>query len=193
MATLLEIVCEHVKAWPNGASHIYQDNIGNLCWGDAYDESWGVLLSVKPTASDGAETVIAREQWEHAVLAKTTSVQCDAELPIGMVEDMHRNCGGVVQADRHLHTGDTKESLNTGFAFATGRFRCDTKMLTAGFELSDGAQAHIPRTEYELLLASRQAWLHVMQALDETHPDWATGTTQGTLVERAVKAIKNGN
>ena len=141
MAKLPELVCKNVKAWPDGAERIEQHHEGWLLGVDAGGIEHFIVACDR--SSDWLSASVTKEQWEQAVLAKTTSV------------------------------------------------RCDVAALTEGFELPDGAQAHIPRTEYELLLSSRQAWLRVMQTLDETHPDWAAGTTQGTLVERAIKAIKN--
>lgn len=38
----------------------------------------------------------------------------------------------------------------------------------------------------------RAAWLAVLQALDETQPDWMLGGGSQTIVERVVGAIKNG-
>lgn len=38
----------------------------------------------------------------------------------------------------------------------------------------------------------RAAWLAVLQALDETRPDWMLGGGSQTIVARVVGAIKNG-
>lgn len=158
MATLLELVCKHVKVWPAWAGAVYQEPNGwlmgvHILGGDMR------AMRMSETADDATVARVTKEQW------------------LG-----YKMCHPDVQI-----------AITNTPKFAP----CPEICAEFASHMSEPTCAElpmcIPRTEYELLLASRQAWLQVMQAIDETHPDWAVGTTQGTLVERAIKAIKNDN
>lgn len=174
MATLLELVREHVKVWPDGAISLHQSSKGHIHIGVAETgkaNDWHT--DPVEIAHDRAGSRITREQWETPkTIADLVTAGYLVNLPPakqveGRAFRMHIE--GEVSRTRG---GPIVRRIAPGYI---------------------GERVDMPSSEYEPLRASHAAWLSIMSALDEKHPDWATGTTKGTLIERAIKAIKNGN
>lgn len=237
MATLLEIVCKHVKTWPDGVNTISQDLDGNL-YGQDCDSGTNYFVSVRQYLASDWSSQVTREQWEsvmrrrrleifrmaplrdrpepispaHALdvgrglrqpiiydpcgefdAEKARSITLRGQMVLGeMVKRLAEQGIDSAQWGLMSKRRDKTEPISPAHALDSQPLMIAMDPGEASGDMQAGV-VHLPASEYDLLRAGHAAWLSIMSALDEKHPDWAVGTNEGTLIERAVKAIKNGN